>query len=260
MVDQYILLEEEGGKMYFVPLVDESMKIKGLGVVNPMNDFGHVNIGQMIDVCGKPLRRIPPRLPTLIRSMKRRAQTISDKDAGVLIAKLGIGDGDTVIEAGLGSGGLSMHLARVLGRHGTLVTVEAREEHALVGLENLERAKQTWDGFPNHIHHNGKIESVAPLLLHEGLLVDAIILDLPDHVPAIDATAELLQVGGRMACYCPVSNQLEQAWLSCEKNGLSVEWAGEIIERQWGRASKGGMRPVNGPFGHTAFLIVAVRH
>lgn len=260
MVDNYILLEEESGKMYCVQLIDESMKIKGLGIINPMEHFGAVEMGQVIDVCGKPLRRIPPRLPTLIRSMKRRAQTISDKDAGVLIAKLGLGDGDTVVEAGLGSGGLSMHLARVLGRHGTLVTVEAREEHALVGLENLERAKQTWDGFPSHIHHNGKIESVAPHLLSEGFLADAIILDLPDHAPAIDATAGLLQVGGRMACYCPVSNQLEQAWLACEKNGLSVEWAGEIIERQWGRASKGGMRPVNGPFGHTAFLIVAVRH
>ncbi|MEK9731385.1 MAG: hypothetical protein VW230_06470, partial [Candidatus Poseidoniales archaeon] len=104
MVDNYILLEEESGKMYCVQLIDESMKIKGLGIINPMEHFGAVEMGQVIDVCGKPLRRIPPRLPTLIRSMKRRAQTISDKDAGVLIAKLGLGDGDTVVEAGLGSG------------------------------------------------------------------------------------------------------------------------------------------------------------
>jgi tRNA A58 N-methylase Trm61 len=40
---------------------------------------------------------------------------------------------------------------------------------------------------------------------------------------------------------------------------LNVEWAGELMERQWGRASKGGMRPVNGPFGHTAFLLIAQR-
>ena len=46
---------------------------------------------------------------------------------------------------------------------------------------------------------------------------------------------------------------------ACEDAGLNVEWAGELMERQWGRASKGGMRPVNGPFGHTAFLLIAQR-
>ena len=35
--------------------------------------------------------------------------------------------------------------------------------------------------------------------------------------------------------------------------------AGEVIEREWGKASKGGVRPVNGPFGHTAFLLIAQR-
>jgi tRNA A58 N-methylase Trm61 len=31
------------------------------------------------------------------------------------------------------------------------------------------------------------------------------------------------------------------------------------MERKWGMASKGGMRPVNGAFGHTAFLLFAYR-
>jgi tRNA A58 N-methylase Trm61 len=89
--------------------------------------------------------------------------------------------------------------------------------------------------------------------------VDAIVLDLPDHPSAIAATAGLLNNGGRLACYCPVTSQLERAWEACEAAGLTVEWAGELMEREWGRASKGGMRPVNGPFGHTAFLLVAQR-
>ena len=69
----------------------------------------------------------------------------------------------------------------------------------------------------------------------------------------------MLTVGGRLACYCPVTSQAEAAWAACEEHGLDVEWAGELIERQWGRASKGGMRPVNGPIGHTAFLVIAQR-
>ena len=49
---------------------------------------------------------MPAKLPELIAGMARRAQTISSKDAGFFITKLGIGSGDTVLEAGLGSGGL----------------------------------------------------------------------------------------------------------------------------------------------------------
>ena len=37
--------------------------------------------------------------------MKRRAQIIQPKDAGLLITKLGIGSNSKVLEAGLGSGG-----------------------------------------------------------------------------------------------------------------------------------------------------------
>ena len=46
---------------------------------------------------------------------------------------------------------------------------------------------------------------------------------------------------------------------TCEESGLVVEWAGELMERQWGLTSKGGIRPVNGPFRHTAFLLIAQR-
>ena len=38
-----------------------------------------------------------------------------------------------------------------------------------------------------------------------------------------------------------------------------IEWVGEIIERRWVRASKGGVRPGNQPMGHTAFLLIAAK-
>jgi tRNA (adenine57-N1/adenine58-N1)-methyltransferase len=189
--------------------------------------------------------------------MKRRAQTISAKDAGVFITKLGIGAGDVILEAGLGSGGLSLHLARVLGNSGTLITVEARDEHADVGLENLSRAKNCLEEFPMHHHISGDIVDIAEQVSQISQGVDGIILDLPNHESAINAVVELLNPGGRIACYCPVTSQVERAWQTCEDNGLVVEWAGELMERKWGRASKGGIRPVNGPFGHTAFLLIA---
>ena len=66
-------------------------------------------------------------------------------------------------------------------------------------------------------------------------------------------------MGGRLACYCPTSSQLERSWESCEGLGLVVEWCGEVIERKWSKASKGGVRPGNQPMGHTAFLLIAAK-
>ena len=253
----WVALEEDGGKVYLVELIDDSVKIRGLGVFNPAKVLGTIESGAKVTIGQKILTVLPSRLPELYRGMKRRAQTISAKDAGVFITRLGIGPGDTVLEAGLGSGGLSLHLVRVLGDSGMLITVEARDEHAEVGLENLARAENCLPEFPEHHHISGDIDNVADEIKKVVVELDCIVLDLPNHDQAINSLAQLLKPGGRLACYCPVTSQIERAWESCEANNLHVEWAGELMERQWGRASKGGIRPVNGPFGHTAFLLVA---
>ena len=164
--------------------------------------------------------------------MLRRAQTIRPKTP-VFIARLGCGPGDVVLEAGIGSAGLSMHIARTLGALGTHITVEPRQEHADVGLENLRRAEACWAEFPTHHHIEGTVESSTEAITELVGTVDAVVLDLPDHPPAILATAALIKPGGRLACYCPVSSQLEHAWDAAERAGLTVEWAGELMEREW---------------------------
>ena len=249
---EYSVLMEKEGRIHVVEVVDEMVKHKGLGVINIATLLADSNIGDEVLVGQKYLTIMPARLPELISGMARRAQTISAKDAGFFITKLGIGNGDTVLEAGLGSGGLSLHLARVLGETGHLVTAEPRDEHASVGLTNLQRASKCFSGFPKHTHLEGMVEDVVP---DENF--NAVVLDMPAHSPAIAACAPKLVFGGRLACYAPTTSQLEACWKACEEAGLVVEWAGELMERQWGLTSKGGMRPVNGPFGHTAFLLVA---
>ena len=97
-------LVEENGRVHIITLVDESVKIKGIGVFNPKTTMNDVKFGQEVQIGSKIFRHLPPRLPELIQGMKRRAQTIGSKDAGVLITRLGIGPGDVVLEAGLGSG------------------------------------------------------------------------------------------------------------------------------------------------------------
>ena len=66
-------------------------------------------------------------------------------------------------------------------------------------------------------------------------------------------------MGGKIACYCPTTSQLEKSWIKLDEYGLSIEWSGEMIERRWSIASKGGVRPSNTPIGHTAFIVIATK-
>ena len=256
---QWAVFVEAEGKVHIVELISGVRKIKGLGVLDAFETFSKINYGEEVLVGQKVLTRVPLRLPEMSKGMLRRAQTISAKDAGFIPSRLGIGPNDRILEAGIGSGGLSMYLARILGNSGIHVTVEPRSEHAEVALENMRRARESWSEFPAHHHIEGAIENVVEEIRDYCEEFDGIILDLPEHPSAIEAVSPLLSIGGRLVCYCPVTSQLEAAWIACEQAGLEIEWAGELIGRQWGKASKGGVRPVNGPFGHTAFLLLAYR-
>ena len=254
---EYTALREEDGRTYIVPIQDDELKIRGLGRFVPKPLLENVEYGERITIGQKVLTRVEVGLPELRKGMKRRAQIINPKDAGFLIAWMGIGVGQRVLEAGHGSGGLALHLANVLGESGTLVSVENRIEHAEVGRENMERAAGSMREFPTWILLEGDIAETS----FDGVVddFDAIILDLPEPWTVIASLSKKLRHGGRIACYCPVSSQLEKAWDACEETGLSVDWAGEVIDRVWTKASRGGVRPGNTPMGHTAFLLIAER-
>ena len=125
-------------RVHVVDLVPGTVKIRGLGILDPFEVIAPIPHGATVTIGQKVLRRVPARLPELLQGMNRRAQTISPKDAGAFIAKMGIGGKDQVLEAGLGSAALSLHILRCLGDGGRLVSMERREEHAEVGMTNIE--------------------------------------------------------------------------------------------------------------------------
>lgn len=256
---RYAALRQNDGRTYIIPLIDEDTKIKGVGRFKPAEILAGTKNGSRITIGQKVFTRVEAGLPELRKGMKRRAQIINPKDAGFLLAWMGIGSGQRVLEAGHGSGGLALHLANVLGTNGVLISVENREEHALVGQENMLRAANCLTEFPTWSLIEGDIykQEIVQSIQNLSEEFDAIILDLPEPWLAIPNLKPLLRNGGRLACYCPVSSQLERCWDTCEEVGLTINWAGEMMERTWTKASLGGVRPGNTPMGHTAFLLIA---
>ena len=181
------VLNEVGAseRVHVVDLVPGTVNIRGLGILDPFEVIAPIPHGATVTIGQKVLRRVPARLPELLQGMNRRAQTISPKDAGAFIAKMGIGGKDQVLEAGLGSAALSL-IPRCLGDGGRLVSMERREEHAEVGMTNIERLRASGGMLGSHhlvlgdAHHPPEaVRVMGPY--------DAIILDLPEHAPAIHA-------------------------------------------------------------------------
>ncbi len=255
----WVALREDDGRAYLVNNVPGEVKIKGLGRFDPSVLLEGYSLGDRITVGQKSLTIVQAALPEARRNMNRRAQTIGIKDSGFLISWMGIGTGSRVLEGGHGSAGLAMNLANVMGSKGYLISVENRPEHADVGRSNMERLAELSTGFPSWNLLEMDLQNAASEV--EGICgeLDAAIIDIAEPWTVVPDISQTLRIGGRIACYCPTTAQLEKSWNEVEKEGLIVEFAGEIVERRWSKAGRGGVRPGNQPMGHTAFLLIAAK-
>ena len=255
----WVALREDDGRAYLLLREPGEVKIKGLGRFDAKALLEGYSVGDRITVGQKSLTIVDPALPEARRNMSRRAQVIGAKDAGFLISWMGIGVGCRVIEGGHVSAGLAMHLANVLGSSGVLISVESRPEHAEVGRDNMERLSQVLPEFPEWHLIEGDMGEVGDSVRKICGSLDAAIIDVAEPWCIVPSIEPLLRAGGRLACYCPTTIQLEKSWEVCKEHGLVIEWAGEVIERKWVKASKGGVRPGNQPMGHTAILLISAK-
>ncbi len=79
-----------------------------------------------------------PLLGDFVLSMARGATIIYPKDAAQIVSLADIQPGHTVMEAGVGSGALSMSILRAVGNRGSLISLERREEFAEIARANVE--------------------------------------------------------------------------------------------------------------------------
>jgi len=81
-----------------------------------------------------------PLLTDFVLSMPRGAAIIYPKDAASIITMGDIFPGARVVEAGVGSGALSMYLLRAIGDSGKLISFERRNDFAEIAQANVSSA------------------------------------------------------------------------------------------------------------------------
>lgn len=215
----------------------------------PHDDLIGADDGTSVTSTGNArLLLLRPRLADFIIRMKRGAQVVYPKDLGPILVYGDIGPGMTVLEAGTGSGALTMGLARAVGPTGRVVSVERREDHAAHARKTLER----WFGeIPAHVEM--RIGDVAEEVA--GVKPERIVLDLPEPWHPLEAAARHQPHGGVLCAYLPTVPQVQTLVETARDTGAFAEIeVKEFMVRDWNVEGR-SVRPSHSMIGHTGFLI-----
>lgn len=193
-----------------------------------------------------------PLLSEFMVSMPREAAVVYPKDAAQILMWADIFPGARVLEAGVGSGALSLALLRALGPEGSLHSYERREKFADVARKNVE----TWVG-GEHPAWRLTVGDLVESITDEPL--DRVILDMLAPWECIDVVGERLVAGGVICCYVATSTQLGRVADTLRAHGGFTEpHLTETTVRDW-HAEGLSIRPGHGTSGHTGFLAISRR-
>jgi tRNA (adenine57-N1/adenine58-N1)-methyltransferase len=200
---------------------------------------------------GDPFLVFRPTLFQFIMHMKRDTSIIYPKDLALILLYADIRPGCTCLEAGIGSGSLTLALLRAVGPEGKVISYEKRPEF----IQRAQKNIQLFMGdLPNlEIKQRDIYEGIE----EEGL--DRIILDIPEPWRIVQDVAESLLPGGVFVGYLPTIIQVKSLVdaLQEEKRFTSIE-VFESLFRNW-HIEGLSVRPAHRMVGHTGFLTLARR-
>ncbi len=186
--------------------------------------------------------------------MKRAATVIPPKDMAFMIQWADVFPGAHVVEAGIGSGALTLGLLRAVGERGRITAFELREDHA-------NRARKNICAWPD-AKPEGRLELRLGDVYQELATlsgVDRVMLDLPEPHLALPAAAKALKPGGIIMVYVPTIRQIDTFVLATMDGGDFAEAeVCEVMVRPW-VADRSRLRPELRITGHTGFLARARR-
>ena len=193
-----------------------------------------------------------PLLSDYVLSMPRGAAVVYPKDAGQVVHMADIFPGARVVEAGVGSGALTMSLLRAVGDDGRVSSYERRADFADIARVNVE----DFFGGP----HPAWTLTVGDLV--ESLTetdVDRVVLDMLAPWDCLEAVSRALVPGGVLICYLATATQLSRTAEALRAQGTFTEpHAWESLVRGWHLEGL-AVRPEHRMVGHTGFLVTSRR-
>ena len=242
-----ILLVDSKGRQYLVVLAEGGEFHTHTGVVPHADLLGQDEGVTVRSNTGARYTAVRPTLADFVLRMPRGAQVIYPKDLGAILLLADIHPGVTVLEAGVGSGALSMTMVRA-GAH--VVGYELREDFAAKAQRNVR------DFLGDEASARFRVEVRD---IYEGIDerdIDRIVLDLPEPWQVVKHAQVALRPGGILVAYTPSIMQAAQLREALAESDFELATTEEHLLRTW-HVEGQAVRPDHRMVAHTGFLTSA---
>lgn len=236
----YTVILEEGGQFH-------SHK----GIINH-DDIVGMDEGSVIEsTLGSSFLLFRHLMVDHVLSMPRGAAVIYPKDAAQILVEGDIFMGARVLEAGAGSGALSMSLLRAVGLEGHVYSYEVRDDHLEYAVDNV---KEYFGEQPEW--WSPRLGDLGDVTAEDlGGPVDRVILDMLEPWEHLETVRDLLIPGGVFMTYVATVPQLMKVMEGIRELKCFTEpKAWESLVREW-KVEGLATRPEHRMNAHTAFLI-----
>ena len=243
-----IQLTDPKGKLYSFTIVPGKEWHTHKGWITHDDLIGLPEGSVVSTTAGFSFSAFKPLLADFVLTMPRGATIVYPKDAAMIVGVADIYPGARVLEAGVGSGALTISLLRAVGDNGIVHSIERREDFAKIARTNVE------DYFQNNCK-NWTLE-VGDLQDQEfDSQFDRVILDMLAPWECIDVLAKALRPGGVFLAYVATSTQLSATAEALKNDGRFTEpESSETLVRGWHHEGL-AVRPQQRMIGHTGFII-----
>ncbi len=247
-----VVLRDRKDRRYLITLADEGEWHSHAGALAHADLIGKVEGSALMTSKGMEVVAYRPTVEDFTLKMQRGAQVVYRKDQAMITALADVRPGCTVVEAGAGSGALSLALLQAVGPTGRLISYERREDHIGHARRNvadfLGGEPENWD------LRLGDLAEALP-----ELSCDRVVLDMLEPWTVVDGVAQALNPGGIVIVYTPTVPQVMRLTEALNEDGrFALVETTETLLRPW-HVSGLAVRPDHRMVAHTAFLTTARR-
>lgn len=240
-----VLLIDTKERRYLTKLIPGQSFHTHKGIVAHDDIIGAPEGTQVLSSSGSRFVVMRPTLADVVLKMPRGAQVVYPKDLGAILLAADIGPNLRILEAGVGSGALSMAILRMGAE---VIGYEIRHDFAEVAKANVSE----WIG-------QDAAYQVTERDVYEGIDerdLDRVVLDLPEPWRVVAHAEKALRPGGVFLAYLPTINQVSTLRAVMSRSGFAMAETSELLRRTW-HVEERSVRPDHRMVAHTGFLTTA---
>ncbi|GAB4411456.1 MAG: tRNA (adenine-N1)-methyltransferase [Anaerolineales bacterium] len=242
-----VLFISKDRKRYLVRLTQDGALHTKHGVIPHGDIIGQPLGRKVLTHLGVPFLVLEPSTEDLVLELKRATQIMFPKDIGYTLVKLGVQSGSRVVEAGTGSGGLTLALARVVGPQGRVYSYESNPQALALARKNLESL-----GLLDRVELKERDIAAG----FDETDVDALFLDVRHPWEYLAQARAALKQGGFFGAIVPTTNQVSQLLEGLAEFAFAYVQVEELFVREY-KTVPGRLRPMDRMVAHTGYLIFA---